>query len=69
MMGENKTIKILIVDDEPDFINDLRSTLEKESYSVCTASDRNEAEEKVRSEEPDAIVLGTIMPIERLENG
>jgi DNA-binding NarL/FixJ family response regulator len=62
MMGENKTIKILIVDDEPDFINDLRSTLGKESYSVCTASDRNEAEEKVRSEEPDAIVLGTIMP-------
>jgi DNA-binding NarL/FixJ family response regulator len=62
MMGEKKTIKILIVDDEPEFINDLRSTLEKEPYSVCIASDRNEAKEKVRSEEPDAIVLGTIMP-------
>jgi DNA-binding NarL/FixJ family response regulator len=60
-MEDKKTV-ILIVDDEPDFTEDLKATLEKESYSVCTAADRHEAEQKVRSEEPDMIVLGTIMP-------
>ncbi|UCD08894.1 MAG: response regulator [Dehalococcoidales bacterium] len=59
---EEKKMVILIIDDEPDFTKDLKTTLEKESYSVCTASDRHEAEDKVRSEEPDMIVLGTIMP-------
>ena len=59
---EEKIKVILIIDDEPAFTKDLKTTLEKESYSVCTASDRNEAEEKVRSEEPDMVVLGTIMP-------
>ncbi len=61
-MEEKKTITILIVDDEPTFVKDLKATLEKESYSVCSASNRQEAEEKVRSEEPHMLVLGTIMP-------
>jgi DNA-binding NarL/FixJ family response regulator len=60
-MDEKKTT-ILIVDDEPDFTKDLKAALEKESYSVCIAADRQEAETKVRSEEPDMVVLGTIMP-------
>ncbi len=59
---EEKKMVILVIDDEPDFTKDLKTTLEKESFSVCTASDRQEAEKKVRSEEPDMIVLGTIMP-------
>ena len=59
---EEKKMVILIVDDEPDFTKDLKTTLEKESYSVSTASDRREAEDKVRSAEPDMVVLGTIMP-------
>ncbi len=53
---------IMIVDDEADFTEDLKQALEKESYVVCTAADRKEAEKLVRSEEPDMIVLGTIMP-------
>jgi DNA-binding NarL/FixJ family response regulator len=61
-MMEEKKMVILIIDDEPGFAKDLKSTLEKESYTVCTASNRQEAEQKVRSEEPDMIVLGTIMP-------
>lgn len=59
---EEKKMVVLIIDDEPDFTKDLKTTLEKESYSVCTASNRDEAQERVRSEEPDMIVLGTIMP-------
>ena len=54
--------RILIVDDDPDFAQALEATLVENSYSVVTASDRRQAELKVRSEEPDMIILGTIMP-------
>ncbi len=57
-----KIIRILIVDDDPEFTEDLMKTLEKESYTVSIAADRQEAENMVRSEEPDMIVLGTVMP-------
>jgi len=49
-----KNTKILIVDDEPDFAEALKETLENEAYSVFIASDREQAE--------NMIVLGTIMP-------
>ena len=58
---EKKTT-ILIVDDELDFTEALKETLEKETWSVFTAADRDQAEKMVRSQEPDMIVLGTIMP-------
>ncbi len=58
---EKKTT-ILIVDDDLDFTEDLKKTLENEAYSVVTAYDREQAEKMVRSHEPDMIVLGTIMP-------
>lgn len=59
-MEEKK--RILIVDDDPDFTEALLKTLEKNSYSVSVAYDRQQAEEMVRSQEPDMIVLGTVMP-------
>ena len=58
----DKTPRILIVDDDLDFTEALKATLVNESYSVATAYDRRQAEEMVRSQEPDMIVLGTIMP-------
>lgn len=57
-----KNIKILIVDDDPEFTLALKETLENETYSVFIASDREQGEKMVRSQEPDMIVLGTIMP-------
>ncbi|MFC1874267.1 response regulator [Chloroflexota bacterium] len=60
-MMEKKTI-ILIVDDDLDFTESLKEPLEKVSYSVVTASDRQQAEKMVRSQEPTMIVLGTILP-------
>jgi len=53
---------ILIVDDETEFVEDLKKTLEKEAYIVVTAGDMENAERMVRSHEPDAVILGTIMP-------
>lgn len=57
-----KNPRILIVDDDLDFTEALKATLVNESYSVATACDRRQAQEMVRSQEPDMIILGTIMP-------
>lgn len=57
-----KRTKILVVDDELEFSEALKMTLMNESYLVFTASDRQQAEKIVRSEEPDMVILGTIMP-------
>jgi len=50
------------VDDDTGFVEDMKKTLEKESYIVATADNRERAELAVRDHEPDAIILGTIMP-------
>jgi DNA-binding NarL/FixJ family response regulator len=57
-----KKPKVLIVDDESDFVAALKETLENAAYTVFTAFDREQAEREVRHQEPDMIVLGTIMP-------
>ncbi len=58
----HKDIRILIVDDDLDFTRALETTLAGASYSVFTAHDRQQAERMMRSQEPDMIILGTIMP-------
>ncbi len=58
-MGNIK--KILIIDDEPDFVEASWRTLEAKSYQVLTASSKAQGQEMMR-EEPDIIVLGTIAP-------
>jgi DNA-binding NarL/FixJ family response regulator len=58
----HKDIRILIVDDDPGFTRALETTLAGASYSVFTAHDRQQAERTIRSQEPDIIILGTIMP-------
>ena len=57
-----KKISILIVDDDSDFVEALKTTLIENSYSIITASERQQAEKLVRSEEPDMVILGTVMP-------
>jgi DNA-binding NarL/FixJ family response regulator len=53
---------ILIVDDEVEFVEALKLTLEEQDYTVATAYDREQAESMVRTHEPEIIILGTIMP-------
>jgi DNA-binding NarL/FixJ family response regulator len=53
---------IMIVDDEIDFTEAMKRTLENEDYSVVIACDREQAEKTLRAHEPDMIILGTIMP-------
>ncbi|MBN2186128.1 MAG: response regulator [Dehalococcoidia bacterium] len=56
------TKKILIVDDEPDFLLALQRTLEAKLYQVATASNRAEVQESIKTIDPDVIILGTMTP-------
>jgi DNA-binding NarL/FixJ family response regulator len=57
-----KNTKILLVDDESEFIADLQAKLLAKGWQVLTAGNRLEAEEVARHEKPDLIILGTIVP-------
>jgi CheY-like chemotaxis protein len=53
--------KIMIVDDDPDYIDVLKTILESEQYTVVTAGDRTEGMEKIRVEKPDLAILDIMM--------
>jgi two-component system alkaline phosphatase synthesis response regulator PhoP len=54
--------KILAVDDEKHIVRLIQVNLERAGYEVVTAGDGKEALEKVKSENPDMIVLDVMMP-------
>lgn len=54
--------KILVVDDEPDFIEIVKIRLEADNYDVVIANNGKEALEKVRKDKPDAVLLDVMMP-------
>ena len=53
--------KIMIVDDDPDYINVVKTILEREQYTVVTAGDKTEGMEKIRTEKPDLAILDVMM--------
>ena len=53
--------RILVVDDDPDFVEAMRLTLEPHGYQVSSAADGDEGLAKVRSEVPDLVILDVIM--------
>lgn len=55
--------KILLVDDDRDFVESTRTLLE-EKYEVVVAYDGDEGIVKAREEKPDLIILDVIMPVE-----
>lgn len=54
--------KILIVDDEVDFVNLLRIRLEAGGYSAISAFDGEEGVRLALKEKPDLILLDVMMP-------
>lgn len=54
--------KILVVEDDPDLLETLKYNLKKESYSVVTAVDGEQALEAARKEKPDLIILDVMLP-------
>jgi DNA-binding NarL/FixJ family response regulator len=57
-----KRNKVLVIDDEPEFLLALQRALEAESLQVTTVSNKAEAQGKIRIKEPDVIILGTLSP-------
>ena len=53
--------KILIVDDDPDFLNATRIVLEKEGHSTITAESGNEGYQRTKADKPDLIILDVMM--------
>jgi DNA-binding response OmpR family regulator len=53
---------VLVVDDEPDLLALVRSTLELAGHEVVTASDGVEAVRVAVASSPDAVVLDIMMP-------
>jgi DNA-binding response OmpR family regulator len=55
----------MIVDEEPDFLNEVKSVLEKENVEVVTARNSREALERLQEENEetfDLILVNTRMP-------
>ncbi|PWH14364.1 MAG: response regulator [Anaerolineae bacterium] len=53
--------KILIVDDDPDFVETTRIVLEKAGHTVLAAGNGEAGFVRAREEKPDLIVLDVIM--------
>lgn len=59
---EKKT-KILLVDDDIDFVESTKTILESKAYEVIVAYEGDEALRKAKEESPDLILLDIIMPV------
>jgi len=60
-MSEKKNI--LLVDDDPDFVEAVKVIVENGGYNVRVAYDGQEGLEAVEEELPDLIVLDVMMPV------
>jgi len=61
-MKQKKT-KILLVDDDIDFVESTKTILESKAYEVVVAHEGDEALRKAKEEKPDLILLDVIMPV------
>lgn len=53
--------RILIVDDDVDLSDSLKVVFERAGYDTLTAASRLEGMEKIRTEQPDLIILDVMM--------
>jgi len=53
--------KILVVDDDPEFVEITRMILESNGYEVSSASDGEQSLEAMRQDRPDLVVLDVMM--------
>jgi DNA-binding response OmpR family regulator len=55
--------KILMVDDDRDFLEACKTILEHSGHNVCLASNVKEAHQQISSENPDLIFLDIMMDL------
>ncbi len=58
---EAKPLKILIVDDNPDYLFTMETFLKSNGYETLTAEDGKMAMELIRAERPDMVLLDVMM--------
>src|SRR5256885_16383655 len=59
-MADQKTI--LLVDDDRELIDGLRTLLEKQGYRVTVANDGHQAKTVIYNQKPDLVILDMMMP-------
>ena len=59
---ENKKIKILVVDDDPDIIEIISYNLKKENYKVFSCYNGTDSIKIAEKNKPDLIILDVMMP-------
>src|SRR5688500_14694604 len=59
-MPDPKTI--LVVDDDRELIDGLRTLLEKQGYRVIQANDGHQAKSVIYNQKPDLVILDMMMP-------
>ena len=60
----DRKAKILLVDDDADFVESTKTVLESKPYEVIVAVNGDDCLRKAREDKPDLILLDIIMPIE-----
>lgn len=55
--------RILLIDDDLDFVEATRTVLESKPYEVIVAYDGDDGLRKAKAESPDLIILDVIMPV------
>jgi len=53
--------RVLVVDDDPDFVEITRTVLQAHGYQISSASSGQQALEMMRRERPDLVVLDVMM--------
>lgn len=53
--------KVLVIDDDPDFLNYVKIILSANDYAVRTASTAAEGMELMRQDQPDLVILDVMM--------
>ena len=61
-MSEESRARVLVVDDEPDAVEFVKTVMEEAGYEVISASNGVEGLEKARAERPALIILDVQMP-------
>ena len=59
----DKKARILLVNDDADFVESTKTILESKPYEVIVAKDGDEGLKKAREAKPDLIILDVIMPV------
>lgn len=63
MVEKIKPCGVLIADDDPDFLQSIRTALENEGYSVHVASDGEAVLEQIQAKKVDVLMLDLRMPV------